>query len=331
MERTSYDFASNRVKEVVIDGTAVLKIVKHCNDNVPTMATGTLLGLDVGGVLEVTYIFPLKEIEGNADESGDISQANFQKMLEMVGVDNYQVGWYTSMYFGTAFTLDVVDHQQLFQSHEDTTDNCVVIIFDPIQSTRGNLVLRAFRLSDQFVEMRRSKRNEFIKPAEIFVELPVRIRNSGHVSAFLRCLEDSHSAELDCDFEPLSLTGTDSYTERSVGLLSDTVGEFVQAQQNFQVFSKLSSKSRLEHVKWINQRAQANVERRLDGDKELPLSYEDAYALPNPQVKAYPEAPPRVDSLLLLRQLDAFCEQIDDHVESSTHKLGLASELNASP
>jgi translation initiation factor 3 subunit H len=35
-----------------------LKIVKHCTDSMPSLATGQLLGLDVGSTLEVTNCFP---------------------------------------------------------------------------------------------------------------------------------------------------------------------------------------------------------------------------------------------------------------------------------
>jgi translation initiation factor 3 subunit H len=55
------------VTEVVIDGLAVLKIVKHCNDNLPTMVAGSLLGLDVNGILEVTYVYPFLSPQSKAD------------------------------------------------------------------------------------------------------------------------------------------------------------------------------------------------------------------------------------------------------------------------
>ena len=61
----------DRVREVVIDGLAVLKIVKHCNENLPTMVAGSLLGLDVDGVLDVTYAYPFPAAKsGEADGSG---------------------------------------------------------------------------------------------------------------------------------------------------------------------------------------------------------------------------------------------------------------------
>jgi translation initiation factor 3 subunit H len=43
---------------VQLDGHVVLKIAKHCRDNMPNLVTGQLLGLDVGPVLEVTDCFP---------------------------------------------------------------------------------------------------------------------------------------------------------------------------------------------------------------------------------------------------------------------------------
>lgn len=46
------------VKAVQLDGQVVLKIVQHCNDSLPQLVTGQLLGLDVGHTLEVTDSFP---------------------------------------------------------------------------------------------------------------------------------------------------------------------------------------------------------------------------------------------------------------------------------
>lgn len=50
------------VKAVQLDGQAVLKIVQHCNDSLPQLVTGQLLGLDVGHLLEVTdcFAFPVR-------------------------------------------------------------------------------------------------------------------------------------------------------------------------------------------------------------------------------------------------------------------------------
>ena len=49
------------VSEVTIDAVAVLKIVKHCHDSLPTMVAGSLLGLDTNNRLEITYSYPFPQ------------------------------------------------------------------------------------------------------------------------------------------------------------------------------------------------------------------------------------------------------------------------------
>lgn len=50
------------VRTVQLDGQVVLKILQHCNEALPQLVTGQLLGLDVGHTLEVTdcFAFPVR-------------------------------------------------------------------------------------------------------------------------------------------------------------------------------------------------------------------------------------------------------------------------------
>ena len=83
------------------------------------MVAGSLLGIDIGGVLEVTYTFsfpvPKNEADGSLDGVEDLDGAEYQiemmKMLRDVNIDNNCVGWYQSMYMGTVCTNDVVTYQ----------------------------------------------------------------------------------------------------------------------------------------------------------------------------------------------------------------------------
>jgi translation initiation factor 3 subunit H len=50
--------APSPLRVVQMEGLAVLKIIKHCEEFAPALVTGQLLGLDVGSVLEVTNCFP---------------------------------------------------------------------------------------------------------------------------------------------------------------------------------------------------------------------------------------------------------------------------------
>ena len=55
MERKS---DTSALRNVQLNGLAVLKILKHCKESMPSLVTGQLLGLDIGQTLEVTDCFP---------------------------------------------------------------------------------------------------------------------------------------------------------------------------------------------------------------------------------------------------------------------------------
>ena len=54
--------SSSPVTSVKLEGLAALKIIKHCQESLPTMVTGSLLGLMIeDGCLEITHAFPFPE------------------------------------------------------------------------------------------------------------------------------------------------------------------------------------------------------------------------------------------------------------------------------
>jgi len=324
-----------KVREVHIDGLAVMKIIRHCDESLPTMVAGSLLGLDIDGVLEVTYAYPFPatkvdnenreqtgtETQPKDEIDGNDYQMEMMKMLREVNMDNNCVGWYQSMYLGTMYTADVVSCQYSYQSAEELSDNTIVIMYDPVQTRKDSLVLKAFRLSDEYIEMRKNKINSYIKSSDILVEIPLKIKNSGHVSAFVRCLHDSHKEELDCVFESLSLKTTDSYVERHLEMIGNWLDDFLDEQKRLHVHSKMISKPRQEQIRWINKRRVENQERLEDGKDELPthLSFSD--------LKPLPDGPSKLDHILLLGQLKKYCKQVNQHVDSSIHKLYTTSNI----
>mmetsp|Transcript_22104 Transcript_22104/g.37010 ORF Transcript_22104/g.37010 Transcript_22104/m.37010 type:complete len:334 (-) Transcript_22104:1960-2961(-) len=317
------------VAEVVIDGLAVLKIVKHCNDSLPTMVAGSLLGLDTEGALEITYSYPFpsqrsSEGDGTGDGVEDLDGAEYQiemmKMLRDVNVDNNCVGWYQSMYLGTMCTNDVINYQYSYQSSEELSANSIVVMYDPIQSRRGSLVMKAYRLSEAFMELRRNKVNKFISPGDILEELPLKIRNAGHVSAFLRCVQDSHKNELDCEFEALSMVGSENIIEKHMDLLVTSIDDLLGEQQLYQRYSSNTSKTRQEQMRWLYKRLAENEE---NPDEQKSTNLKDS------GVRPLPEAPPRTEHLLMLGQLERYCSQINEHVDSNIHKLMLTTQLNS--
>ena len=334
------DEGQMRVREVHLDGIAAMRIMKHCEDGLPTGSAGSLLGIDIDGILEVTYSYPFPAPRANsvnaaaAAEEGEDEvveevdsteyQIEMMKMLRDVNMDNNCVGWYQSTFMETIHTSDVVNYQYTYQCSDELSDNSVVIVYDPIQTKKGNLVLKAFRLSEDFIEMRNNKLNAFIKPSSVLEELPVRIKNSGHVSAFLKCMEDSHKVELDADFEPLSMASGETYMEKHMELMATWIEDLIQEQQKFQMHSKAVAKPRQEHIRWLTKRLQDNEERREAGEDLLPTSLEHSGLRP------LPDAPPRIDPLLMIGQLERYCDQVAVDTQASVQKLFLTAQLHTS-
>lgn len=292
---------------------------------------GSLLGLDVDGVLEVTYSYPIPDPKGtdHHDHVEDITnefdgqdyQIEMMKMLRDVNMDNNCVGWYQSMYAGTYSTDEIVGLQFSHQASEDLSDNSVVILYDPEQTKKGQLAVRAFRLSDAYMSLRQSKRNDFIKPSNILVELPVRIKNGGHIAGLVRCLQDSHADIINCEFDALSLAGSDAVIEKHLECMGNTADDLIEEQRKFQQYAKISAKPRQERIRWLNNRVQENVERSENGEDLLSTSLHE--------LKSLPDAPPRVEPVLMLGQLDVYAKKLNEHVDLTLEKAFATSQLFA--
>jgi len=309
------------VHEVQIDGLAVLKIVKHCKDALPNMVAGSLLGLDNNtqhGVLEVTHSFALPhdkpevtalgEAVGAQGMDGEEYQMEMMKMLREVNVDNNCVGWYQSMFLGTMYTASTIENQLQYQ--ENLSDNTVVILYDPIQTANGSLTLKAFRLSEEFIQMHRAGRDDFIKPANILEELPLKIRNPGLINALMYDLQGMKT--MNCDFDRLDLS-TNPFLEKNLDYLCDWVDELANEQFKFQSYARNTARQR-----W--KRKQENEERRQNGEEPLGDSID-------PQWKAEHQ-PPRMDYLLISNQINQYCSQMHLFSGAAFGKLFLAGSLH---
>lgn len=151
-----------------------MKIIKHSSQTFPTVATGSLVGLDVAGTLEITNTFPFPVVEVPPESHFDTStpnaaaaaprakanavyQAEMIRMLREVNIDAQNVGWYTSANMGNFINLNVIENQFFYQ--KELNERTVALVHDVSRSSQGSLSLRAFRLSPQF--MAAFKENKF--------------------------------------------------------------------------------------------------------------------------------------------------------------------------
>ncbi len=145
-----------------------MKIVKHCSQAFPSTATGSIVGMDVNGTLQVTNTFPFPAVDlpltdshhdsntaSNLAAAAPRSKANTVYQTEMikhlreVNVDANNVGWYTSANMGNFVTANMIENQFFYQ--KEMNERTVAIVHDVSRSSQGNLTLRAFRLSPSFM------------------------------------------------------------------------------------------------------------------------------------------------------------------------------------
>ncbi|CAM9509558.1 unnamed protein product [Chrysoparadoxa australica] len=303
-----------------MDGLALLKIVKHCTDALPSMVAGSLLGLDMGDALQVTHSFPFPTTkEGDTPDvatDGQDYQMEMMKMLREVNVDNNTVGWYQSMYLGSFFSHTLIDNQ--FSYQENLSDNSVVILYDPVQTSNGSLTIKAFRLTKEFMTVYREKKNEYIRPGDILEEIPIYIKNPGILNALVYELHRKQTT--DCDFERLDLS-TNPYLEKNLEFLCSWIDDLGNEQWKFQNYARNALKFKHEAGRISNERKKKiNDERRAAGQE--PLANDDPAFL-----ERKPEPPGRLEGLLISNQINTYCGQINKFAGASFEKLFLAGSL----
>lgn len=144
----------------------VMKIIKHSSQAFPTTATGSLVGMDVNGTLQVTNSFPFPTVDipstdGHQDTASNIAAAaprakanvayqnEYIKFLREVNVDANNVGWYTSTNMGNFVNLNTIENQYFYQNQMN--ERTVALVHDVSRSSQGSLSIRAFRLSPSFM------------------------------------------------------------------------------------------------------------------------------------------------------------------------------------
>lgn len=142
-----------------------MKITKHCSSTFPTTATGSLVGMDNNGVLEVTnaFAFPTVDVASVDSHQNDASslaaaaprakanivyQNDMIRHLKEVNVDANNVGWYTSATMGNFINLGFIENQYHYQRDNDRV---VALVHDVSRSSQGVLSLRAFKLTNTFM------------------------------------------------------------------------------------------------------------------------------------------------------------------------------------
>ncbi|KAI8853101.1 hypothetical protein BC829DRAFT_382848 [Chytridium lagenaria] len=263
-----------------------------------------LLGVDIAGSLEVTN-YSGDESEGAAADEIDGAEYQLQMLrcLRKLNFDANSVGLYVSTHLGSFWNQTIVENQYHYQKMYAQS---VLIVYDHTRTVQGNLSLRALRLTDTFMELFKDKKFTMealhahkLTPSGIFESLPVRVRNSYLLNALLQQLEEDITSTL----------GVESYLERHLEYLGDTVDEHGQEQWRWQGWNRSLQKEQAKSAQISSKKRQENAARVASG--LAPLHSEEDILTPTPALaKILSTEPSRLETLIISNQIDTYCKQM---------------------
>lgn len=337
---------------VSISSLALMKLVQHGTRSLPELCAGSLLGLDDGeGQLEVTGCFPYpsassmtaaafaedgEELDANQIEA-DISdfRLDYMRLLrDCQSSDDFCVGWYRTVNMGDWCTLDIVEQQYEHQEECDAQTGkakSVLVIYDPYQTENGVLAIKALRLTDAFMDVMRVRLSSDpkhmsasdvalsqMKMGDVFYEIPIAFTSGGTLAA--RAVEQFAPLAETVQFDRLVLDPNPKL-EKNLAFAVEELEHLKSEAQNGANFQKFMVKQKQQQELWVAQRKQENLHREKRGEEPLPLR-----DLSLSFFKTYRDAS-KLNTLLIRKQIQVYCEQVDEAANNSFEKLRLLGAL----
>ncbi|CAD5112401.1 DgyrCDS1622 [Dimorphilus gyrociliatus] len=282
---------------------------------------GVLLGLIEGTKLEVTNCFPIPKTTEEDDFDEMYYQIEVIRKLRHVNVDHLSVGWYQSNCYGSFINKGVLESQFNYQN---SIEESIVLIYDPIKSSKGKLSLKALRLTPvmmQFFNEGKYTPEDLKKTGtsfdNMFEEVDIVIKTSNLTSAL--CCELGEIMPSGNQYGFLDL-GMGNLLEKKLKLLMDCVDELSQDSSRFFSYQRQCQKQQQQKQQALQKRFAENKARSERG--EAPLPDDDIHKQFKPIA-----VPPRLDSLLVSSQIASFAEQIDEFANQSFGKLFMGESL----
>ena len=351
------DLDSEVITDVHLDGMALMKMIKHCKDNHAvngSNAWGALLGMDMGGTLEVSNVFGLPGMRAErGDEDERTTKSSMQYMAEMlrllhqVNADVSPVGLYQGSFLGPFLNTAIVDGLNtlsLLMEREGQRGRgkAVMLVHDYAQLAQGNLVTKAYRLSPSFIDAYRKGKfsaqnlvEHRLTFSNVLIEIPVHVRNTALMDAMLSTLTtenvpesriaprtskellthpiDMHVApdnmDLNLALEPVLVSTLESTLDAAEAYASESGNVGYQARQIAREKARADA--------FLTRRKAENATRESAGLAPLPLDEVN-------KLFKIPAEPNRLESLLLLNQLDSAAQRLTETATVGTVQLNAA-------
>ncbi|KAH6696794.1 eukaryotic translation initiation factor 3 subunit H [Plectosphaerella plurivora] len=338
---------------VTVEALVVMKIVKHGASTFPSVATGSIVGMDQNSTVEVTNSFPFPTVDVSTSDShqNDTSalaaaaprqkaniayQNEMIKHLKEVNVDANNVGWYTSATMGNFVNLSFIENQYHYQKDNEQT---VALVHDVSRSSQGSLSLRAFKLSASFMAAYKegkftteSLQKSKLSFGDILQELPVTVHNSHLLTTFLHQIPQAPQSDTlehptsvselrdDPSRQPLYPSvdnldlSIDPFLEKTCDLLLDSIDAHYNEVNNYQFYQRQVAREQAKISQWQAKRKTENAQRTL---AKQPLLPEDEWQ----RLFKLPQEPSRLEGMLNAKQVEQYSKQVDGFTANVTAKM----------
>lgn len=303
----------------------------------------------------------------SADEiDGAEYQLRMLRCLRKMNYDASSVGLYVSTVLGSFWNQTIIENQY---SYQRAYAQSVLLVYDPTRTLQGNLCIRALRLTNAFMDLFKEKKFTMaslhargLTASTIFESLPVKIRNSKLLDVFLHQLEATPSSSsafaasvasrtpFSSSYEPFGYAnstssdtfdpyfspnfdalelGSETYLERHLEYLAETVDEYGQEQWRWQGWQRSLAKEQQRSAQTVARKRQENATRVAEG--LAPLYSEEELMTPSPSLaKLIAGEPSRLETLILTNQIDTYCKQINQFAGPGLTKMYLAKAISQS-
>ncbi|KAB2576029.1 Eukaryotic translation initiation factor 3 subunit H [Lasiodiplodia hormozganensis] len=343
------------LRAVQVEALVVMKMIKHCSQAFPTTATGSLVGMDVNGTLQVTNCFPFPTVDAPVDGTHDgqqsvaaaaprakanvVYQNEMIKFLREVNVDAQNVGWYTSTSMGNFVNLNTIENQFFYQKEHN--ERTVALVHDVSRSSQGALSLRAFRLSPQFMQAYKegkftteSLQKSGLRYHDILVELPLTIHNSHLLTTLLHQLPGQPPKD-ELQFPPnLAALNTDPLKPQpplcpNYDALDLSIDPFLEKTCDLLLDSIENHHTELNNYQYYQRsmgREQAKITAWQQKRKAENAARAAAKQPPLPEDEwqrlfKLPQEPSRLETLLNSRQVEQYSRQVDGFTAGVSAKM----------
>ncbi|KAK0641989.1 hypothetical protein B0T16DRAFT_420826 [Cercophora newfieldiana] len=343
-------------KSAQVEALVVMKIVKHCSSTFPTTATGSLVGMDNNGVLEITNTFPFPTVDvvvtdNNQGHQNDPSSAaaaaprakanivyqnDMIRHLKEVNVDANNVGWYTSATMGNFVNLSFIENQYHYQRDNAQT---LALVHDVSRSSQGSLSLRAFRLSSEFMAAFKEAKftTESLQKSkltfkDIIIEVPVIVHNSHLLTSFVHQIPaapETPEIPLPASLDEIKRDPARLPAHPSFDVLDLSIDPFLEKTCDLLLDSIEAHYTDLNNHQYYQRQltreqfkiTQWQTKRKAENAvrlaaKQTPLP-EDEWQ----RLFKLPQEPSRLEGMLNARQVEQYSKQVDGFTATVTAKM----------